>query len=202
MYNIVLIRHGRSRADDEKRCEGRYDSPLTEVGKGQAIKTATALKSLGFQFDTILSSPLLRALETAEIINREYEVTVVTESLLLEHDNGIIAGMLKTELEEKYPLPPFDSPFRYYPQRTGENAIMEHARAGLALNSIIDRGPGSYLVVSHGGILNAIVRNILGIPPIVNGSGIVLNFCDNTYMQLTYFEERHLWRLEKMVSAL
>jgi 2,3-bisphosphoglycerate-dependent phosphoglycerate mutase len=32
---ITLLRHGRSLADDEKRCEGRYDSPLTEAGVEQ-----------------------------------------------------------------------------------------------------------------------------------------------------------------------
>jgi 2,3-bisphosphoglycerate-dependent phosphoglycerate mutase len=198
VYNLLFLRHGRSRADDEKRCEGRYDSPLTEVGKEQARQTALSLKSQSFVFDAILCSPLLRALETAQIINEHFHLPLLTEPLLMEHDNGIIAGMLKSELNTKYPLPSFDSPFRYFPEKSGENAIMEHARAGLALNSIIDRNPGRYLIVSHGGILNAIVRNILGIAPIVNGSGVVFGFGDNTYLQISYYEERHLWKFERM----
>ena len=38
--DIIFLRHGRSKADDERKHEGRYDSPLTEVGKEQAKRRA------------------------------------------------------------------------------------------------------------------------------------------------------------------
>ncbi len=198
MYQFVLLRHGRSLADDENRCEGRYDSPLTSVGEEQAGRTAQTLKDKGSAFDRILSSPLRRARRTAEIIAEVLQVEIEFEPLLMEHDNGIIAGMPKSQLNEMYPLPEFDSPFRYFPEHTGENAVLEHARAGLALNSLIDRGPGRYLIVTHGGIGNAIMRNILGINYVVNGSGVSFRLGDNGRIEFTYDEGKHHWRLLRM----
>jgi 2,3-bisphosphoglycerate-dependent phosphoglycerate mutase len=67
---ITLLRHGRSRADDEEVHEGMYDSPLTEVGRSQALARAQEYLSRKFSFDKIISSPLQRAQETAIIIAR------------------------------------------------------------------------------------------------------------------------------------
>jgi 2,3-bisphosphoglycerate-dependent phosphoglycerate mutase len=118
--------------------------------------------------------------------------------LLIEHDNGIIAGMLKSELNEKYPLPAFDSPFSYYPENSGENDVQEHARAGLALSRLIDFGPGRYLIVTHGGIGNAILRNIFGISYMVNGSGVSFRLKDNGWIQVNYYEDKDHWQLLRM----
>lgn len=195
MYYLTLLRHGRSLADDEKKCEGRYDSPLTQVGESQAAATANLFRNAGFEFDKILTSPLIRAKRTADIINNLYKVPILVDPVFMEHDNGIIAGMLKTELNEKYPLPAFDSPFRYFPEKTGENCVQEHARAGLAMNRLIDLGPGKYLLVTHGGIGNAIIRNILGVGPMVNGSGFSVRLKDNGWVQFGYREDKHHWQL-------
>ena len=46
MYKLVFLRHGRSQADDEERYEGRYDSPLTDIGIEQARSTAKDRKSV------------------------------------------------------------------------------------------------------------------------------------------------------------
>jgi len=198
MYSIVFLRHGRSLADDEAKCEGRYDSQLTQIGENQARETKAKFSKLGFKFTKIITSPLLRAFRTAEIINEEYEVMIEKEPLLMEIDNGIIAGLPKKELDSLYPLPSFISPYRYFPNNSGENVILVHSRAGAALNSIISRGPGNYLIVSHGGILNAIVRNILGIHYMVNGSGVVFKFEDNGFIQFYYDETKDLWIFVRM----
>ncbi len=198
MYDFVFLRHGRSMADDEKKCEGRYDSPLTEKGKAQARAAGEGLKAKGREFDAILSSPLSRALETARIIDGLYSLGVEIEPLLIEHDNGIIAGMPKSELNEKYPLPAFDSPYRYFPEHSGENAVMEHARAALALNALVDRPEGRYLVVSHGGILNALLRNAVGAPCMVNGSGLSFWLKDDGYVRVIYDRDRHHWIIAEM----
>jgi broad specificity phosphatase PhoE len=197
MYDIFLMRHGRSLADDEEKCEGRYDSPLTEVGKQQAEMTAKKFKESGFIFDKIICSPLKRASETAKIINELYNIDIVKNSLWMEMDNGIIAGMPLDELRLKYPLPAFFSPYRYFPENTGENSIQLNARASLAVNNLIDNGPGKYLVVSHGGILNAALRSIFGSPVPMNNSGLYFRFIDNSFIHLKYFEENHRWVIIK-----
>src|SRR5687768_2228091 len=62
---LVLLRHGRSRADDEGVHEGRYDSPLTAVGRDQATRLAQHWREAGTHFDRIVCSSLVRARETA-----------------------------------------------------------------------------------------------------------------------------------------
>ena len=67
---ITFLRHGRSRADDEKVNEGRYDSPLTDIGRTQAQTRAHEFLSRDIHFDLIVSSTLQRAHETAKIIGK------------------------------------------------------------------------------------------------------------------------------------
>ena len=59
--HVTLLRHGRSRADDERVHEGHYDSPLTEVGRSQAHARAQAFAARGLRFDRIVASTLQRA---------------------------------------------------------------------------------------------------------------------------------------------
>jgi broad specificity phosphatase PhoE len=59
--DITLVRHGRSRANDEGVHEGRYDSPLTDVGSAEAEKAGKDLLARGFRCNVIIASPLQRA---------------------------------------------------------------------------------------------------------------------------------------------
>ncbi len=195
MYDIFLLRHGRSLADDEKKCEGRYDSPLTEVGKNQAKKTAEYFIKNKIKFDKIITSPLVRAKETAQIINELQEVELIEEPLLMEKDNGILAGELLEDVPVKFPEPKWKSPFMYPPQNTGENFVELHARAGFALSKIISLNEGRYLIVSHGAFLNALVRNMFGINYQIDKSGVVFRFPDNGLIHLKYDETCHRWVL-------
>ena len=197
IYNFVFMRHGRSLADDEKKCEGRYDSPLTQVGISQAEQTAKSLKDEFGEFDKIISSPLVRAHKTAEIVNKIFQTKLETNELLMEKDNGVLAGMIREEANRKYPIPEFSHPFCNCPENSGESVNQLHARALLALNSIIDNNPGSYLIVSHGGILNAMLRGALGMSVPVNNSGVFWRFGDNTWANLKYDKATHCWIIVK-----
>ena len=102
-YKFIFLRHGRSLADDEGKHEGLYDSPLTEIGIRQAKNIAEILKS--YDFDLIISSPLKRALQTAEIISKTLNIEIEVNDLFKERDNGILAGLTFEEAEIKYPEP-------------------------------------------------------------------------------------------------
>jgi len=197
MYRLVFMRHGRSLADDEQKHEGSYDSLLTEVGVNQAIETALYL-SKKYKFDCIITSPLKRAKQTAEIIQEKTRCSIDINPLFRERDNGILAGMKYEEAKKKYPLPKIDGPFRRFPGNTGENEFELNARALLALNSIIDKGPGSYLIVSHGGILNAVIKRIMDIPIGNKESGVVFRLGDNGFIEVEYREEKNLWIIKRM----
>jgi len=191
------MRHGRSLADDEQKHEGSYDSLLTEVGVNQALETALYLSKI-YKFDSIITSPLKRAKQTAEIIQEKTRCSVDINPLFRERDNGILAGMKYEEAKAKYPLPKIDGPFRRFPGNTGENEFELNARALLALNSIIDKGPGSYLIVSHGGIVNAVMKRIMDIPIGNKESGVVFRLGDNGFIEVEYREEKNLWIIKRM----
>ena len=108
---IILMRHGRSLADDEGVIEGRYDSPLTETGRAQVERRSAALVDEGFSFDAIIASPMRRALETAQIVSRAVGGEVETDEAWMERDNGPVAGLTVEEAGERYPLPDYIGPF-------------------------------------------------------------------------------------------
>ena len=87
MRVLVLLRHGRSRADDEGVHEGRYDSPLTDVGRDQATRLAQHWRETGVRFDRVVCSSLVRARETAEIVATALGVDVEVSDLWMERDN-------------------------------------------------------------------------------------------------------------------
>jgi 2,3-bisphosphoglycerate-dependent phosphoglycerate mutase len=197
MYKIVLMRHGRSRADDENKHEGRYDSPLTNIGKEQAKNTAAYLKT-EYKFDKIISSPLIRAKETAQIIGKILAINVEENSLFMERDNGVLSGLTFNEAEEIYPEPEKTSIFRKYPLDSGENEVELGARALLCMNYLMRENPGNYLVVSHGSLLNCIIKRILNMPLQNKGGNVVFKLCDNGYIDFDYNEDKDLWIFRKM----
>ena len=65
---IVVVRHGESKANAEARMQGRFDSPLNDRGRAQAHVVGRWFASQGILWDVAFCSPLLRASETAQII--------------------------------------------------------------------------------------------------------------------------------------
>jgi len=193
------MRHGRSRADDEAVHEGRYDSPLTEVGRAQVRERARLWRSEDLRLDWIVASPLCRARESAEIVGQALAVPVAIDPDWMEVNNGLLAGLPYDVAAVRYPRPAFRNP--YEPLcGTGESEWELHCRAARAVEKMIRRGPGRYLVVAHGGILNAALRTIVGTPPLVNGQGIWFRFGDTGYARTVYYPERHQWVLVELVG--
>ena len=191
---VTLLRHGRSLADDEGLHEGRYDSPLTEVGRAQVQQRAQDFLQRGFTFDTIVASTLQRANETARIIATALGVSVESDPDWMEWDNGPLAGLPFDVAEQRYPKPAFRNP--YTPMAgSGESEWDAYCRASLAVQKLVQRGPGSYLVVAHGGILNTVLKTMMGSQPTVNQQGFAISFGDTGYVRLAYYPEEHRWVL-------
>ena len=109
--HITLMRHGRSRADDEEVHEGRYDSPLTDVGRSQVRARAEEWKRSGVTFDLIVASTLVRASESAQIVGEVLDVPIEYDPDWMEQDNGPLAGLPFEVARERYPNPKFANPF-------------------------------------------------------------------------------------------
>lgn len=191
---IVFMRHGRSRADDEQVHEGRYDSPLTEVGEAQVHARAQAWLAQGVQFDTIVASPLVRARRTAEIVGQVLQAPVEPDPDWMELNNGPLAGLPFDVAEEHYPTPDFRNPYEPL-AGTGESDWELYCRAARAVERIVRRGSGRFLVIAHGGILNAAFRTIAGIPPQINHQGIWFGLGDTAYAHFSYEPAHHRWIL-------
>ena len=193
---LTLLRHGRSRADDENVHEGRYDSPLTEVGRNQAVALAARWQQEEIHFDVLVSSPLCRASETAAIIGAALGIVPTHDDDLMERDNGLAAGVSLDEVEQRYPKPLHISP--YAPEFvTGESEAEFHRRAGGVLERLVRSDSQSILVVAHGGILNAMLRNALGAPLPALG-GPYFAFGDTAFAQLYYEEQRCGWSVTQI----
>lgn len=158
---LTLLRHGRSRADDENVHEGRYDSPLTEVGRAQAGALAAYWVNHPPAFDQAYCSTLTRAFETARIVTDALAVPLTPSDLLREWDNGPLAGLGREEAARRYPIPAFRHELDAFTAEGGESQAAIRARALLALEDIWQGGGGRVLVVSHGGFLNSMLRELL-----------------------------------------
>src|SRR5215210_3099803 len=93
---IYLARHGESDWNAENRFQGHSDRPLTSRGREQAVALAGVLE--GTRVDAIYTSPLRRALETAEIVAGRIAVGMSAIEALREVDVGGWAGLSRAEV--------------------------------------------------------------------------------------------------------
>lgn len=197
---VTFMRHGRSRADDERVHEGRYDSPLTDVGREQIRKRAAQWVSAGTHFDRIIASPLLRAFETAQIVGAALGDHVEADEGWMERDNGPLAGLPFDVAEQRYPTPPCRNPYTPF-GGFGESDWALYCRAAAAVERVIRRGPGEYLVVAHGNVLKAAMWTIIGVPPQMDPHGVAFAFGDAGYLRATYRPETNHWLIMEFTRS-
>lgn len=191
-YNVTFLRHGESVGNLENRFQGQADYPLTDKGREQARSLAGYWQARRANFDQCFASPLLRAWETAQIVSSALGVPLVEEPLWMEMNNGRMAGLRETEIswEEEKMITPYTRV-----GETGESRMEVYLRAGRAIQSILDRQPGKYLVVSHGGTLNMTMYSLLSISPQAQHHGPRFWFRNTTFASFSYDPEFHNWRL-------
>ncbi|RZJ84432.1 MAG: histidine phosphatase family protein [Massilia sp.] len=165
---ILLIRHGETAWNAEKRLQGHLDIALNAEGERQAALLGAALADE--RIDHIVSSDLGRARQTAEAIARLRGMQVGLDAALRERCYGGFEGLLYSEIAARFPvefaawqardvdavLPPGANrgeSFRAFFERT-TGAIMAHAAAH----------PGRTIaLVAHGGVLECAYRAALGL---------------------------------------
>jgi broad specificity phosphatase PhoE len=196
LYTITLLRHAQSVGNAEGYHQGQSDFPLTELGCAQAQAVAERWQAEGTRFDQLISSPLLRARQSAEIIAEVLGLEITYDELWMERDNGQLAGLRVEEAAERFPQPDFLHPYQPVGE-TGETPWELYLRAGRAVSSLLRRPPGSYLVVSHGGLLNQVLYAVLGIAPQANFQGPRFRFRNTAFTVLIYRPENHNWIVDR-----
>lgn len=157
---IILIRHGQTTGDIENRYGGMHDDHLTDEGKVQAGKLAEKLVSLGIE--KIYASPLIRAQETAQILNSKLDAPVVTVENLKERNHyGILTGMVKSEAKEKYPELVELVKDKLNTVEGGESYQDFGKRVSEAFSEISNSDNETIAVISHGGAIRYIFREML-----------------------------------------
>ncbi len=160
---LLIIRHGESQADILNVHEGRADFPLTDRGHRQATAMAQYIKQY-HSISAIYCSPLKRALQTAEHLADTVGVELCQKEMLMEFNNGLIAGLTRQEATEKYPivqnLPVHKAVYQQ------ESVLEFRFRADYILSEIIseNNADSSIAIVTHGGMINQLYRSFLRLP--------------------------------------
>jgi probable phosphoglycerate mutase len=152
---IYVVRHGTTELNKKHALNGWIDEPLAEEG----IAQAEALKeTLPEGITMIHSSSLLRARQTAEILNRRLRVPIVYHDELREMSSGTLSGKTFAEIEEEHGLEYGRDKFirLEYDYRPFNGESVEDVRA--RIHKIIDEitsshNEGSVLLVTHGGVM-------------------------------------------------
>ena len=197
IFVITLLRHGESIGNAESRWQGQAEFPLNEKGRAQAQALAARWKKEKVHFDHVISSPLSRAKETAEIVASALNLKVEFDPVWLERDNGQFSGLTAQEVKENFEQPDFYTPYDSVGLH-GEGDWELFLRAGLALHNLLKREPAKYLIVSHGGLLNQLMHAVIGLAPQANDSGTRFRFSNTAFARLIYYPHLHRWAIDSL----
>lgn len=157
---LVCVRHGRTAWNEVRRFQGRTDVPLDAEGRAQAQALGAHLRAEHFDF--AVTSDLSRAVATAQAIATASGVTVAPEPRLREMRFGEWEGLTWEEIVERHPDLAGASAIspRVYVPAGGEtfDEVCDRVRPVLAELTARLRPDGRGLIVSHAGVMHALLR--------------------------------------------
>lgn len=170
MLRLLMLRHAQSTWNAQGRWQGHADPPLSTEGK----QTAKAVASQYLDISRIISSPLLRAKETAEIIAASNNLgTIATHPGLAERDLGEWEGLTRNEVEEGWPeylqehkWPESAETTEAFQKRVlaAINGLAERIEAEKIKAEKIEANmqdlPGETLIVSHAGVIITLEQSL------------------------------------------
>jgi broad specificity phosphatase PhoE len=157
---IVLVRHGETDWNRERRFQGHADTPLNDAGRAQAADLADSLTSE--RLVAVYTSPLRRAYETAALIAIRLELDVRPLDALREIHVGQWEGLTIDEVKERYPESASAGWHSRWPG--GETYDELSARVLPALVSLAHKHANErILVVTHAGPVRAALAAAMGL---------------------------------------
>jgi broad specificity phosphatase PhoE len=208
MTELILARHGETSWNAEKVFRGRADVGLNELGIRQAELLAKYLSN--WELEAIYSSPLKRALDTANTVARYQTATLRIAEGLTDIDFGKWQSLPEPEVRRLYP-DLFDE-WHNNPHKVrmpgGEGLEDVRMRAIEVVNSIISRHQGHVLLVSHRVVLKVLVCHLLGLDNShfwnirQDVCGItIFNYADARFVLTRHNDTSHLRELQKSAPA-
>ncbi len=163
MTRIILVRHGQTEWNRVERFRGQIDLALNKVGQAQARKVATRLAEV--PITAVYSSPLRRAMETAQPTAQKLGLPVIPLPGLMDINYGEWQGQTPGEVSQRYPdlyQQWLDAPHTVrFPQ--GESLEDVRLRAVAALQKVISQHHGPILLVAHQVVNKVLVCAMLGL---------------------------------------
>jgi probable phosphoglycerate mutase len=162
---LILIRHGETDWNSERRIQGHSDTPLNARGIEQAEQLAARVASEE-KIDALYASPLARARVTAEIVARQAGVVVIPDDRLKEKSFGELEGLSFAEIEQRFP-----NLFRQWSESAthlplpGEEILGDfQSRVQSFLDDIRAQhnDDARIAVVTHGGTINMMLNTLIG----------------------------------------
>ncbi|MGQ9864948.1 MAG: histidine phosphatase family protein [Pseudanabaenaceae cyanobacterium] len=165
---ILLVRHGETQWNREKRFQGQIDIPLNERGQQQAARLAELLQPVAIH--RAFSSPLLRPKATVEAILQFHPGVPLTLSQdLQEISHGRWEGKLESEIEAEFPgeLARWQTTPEAVPMPDGETLAQVWARVAQAWREIVAAVPPGQtaVVAAHDAVNKAILCQLFGLGP-------------------------------------
>jgi 2,3-bisphosphoglycerate-dependent phosphoglycerate mutase len=166
--DILLIRHGETAWNAERRLQGHLDIPLNGEGERQAAMLAAALALEAI--DVIVSSDLMRARQTAQAVAVGKGLVLHEDIDLRERGYGGFEGLLYSEIEQRFPRE-----FAAWQARDVDGRLPEGRNRAETFRQFFDRCTGAILaqaaahpgktvaLVAHGGVLECAYRLALGL---------------------------------------
>jgi broad specificity phosphatase PhoE len=196
--DFTFLRHGASEGNIAHVVQGQRDYPLSALGRRQIQALAAHWKSRGFVFNEILSSPLLRARTCAEILAATFATPLSFDPVWKERDHGEAQGKPYEEVQRWYHSQPQPSPYEPFFE-SGESEWDLFQRAMDAAQGLVRKPSGSYLIVSHGGMLSAVIRVILGAMPTSGRQPpIRISHANTGYSRLSYDVTSGRWTVHSI----
>lgn len=176
---LYIVRHGETIWNQEHRFQGHMNVPLSDKGRMQVERLARRLREAADRegFDAVWSSDLVRASETARAVAAAVEGRLITHTGLREMDFGAWEGLTFPEIKKAFP----DVAEAYHRDPVGTRMpggeaftdVLERGRRVLA--EIMESGSRRVIVVAHGGIIKAILCELLGLDPGLRGRLVIRN---------------------------
>ena len=149
MKKLYLLRHGQTEFNVKKLVQGRCDSPLTDLGRKQAGMAAAWLKGHDVVPDKVASSPLGRAMDTAQLVATE----LLGPDAAVEPCEGIIErcyGTFEEGPHDALPTDVWDSGEDLVPFGGEGSRALQERMVGALTNLMGSEGIETLLAVSHG----------------------------------------------------
>ncbi len=151
MGHFYFVRHGESLWNVENKICGKTDIDLTLKGYGQAKAAAQAIIDQQLKIDLILSSPLKRALHTAETISSVTGIPLIVEPRLIEQDFGMYEGTARNGEEFRKAKENFICSYG-----NGESMLKTAHRIYSVIDEIIQKPDQVVLIAAHNGLARII----------------------------------------------